>query len=158
MISQPSDDTTMPQDIRRAISDAVDRLTRAREVPRVEAKPARRQGYRRVVIPRRAKQKMMDLLKLASCAAAGRVARGNGTQAVWSWVQQLGLGAGAESLIDALTRNFNRLSIDQASAAPAGAVIVLGGTAAVKGFGLRYYSDGELLDLPQDVLGIYVPR
>src|SRR5436190_24268808 len=101
---------------------------------------------------------MMALLKLASCSASGRAARGNGTQAVWSLLQQLQLGVGADSLLDALTKNFNRLPIEEASAAPAGAVIVLGGTAAVKGFGLRYYSDGELQQLPQDVLGIYVPR
>lgn len=148
----------MPVDLRQALSEAIDRLTRAREVPRIEARAVHRFERRRLALSRRSKQQMMALLRLASRSAGGKRPRGHGPEVVWSWLRHLGLDGGEGGLIPALTSCLVRLPVDSAAAAPPGSVVVFAGTAAVKGFGQRYYSDGELGDVSSDVLGVYAPR
>ena len=159
MSAQAAIEEPMPTEMRRALSDAVDRLTRSREA-RIEPKqPAHGcEVRRRVVLSRRTRQKMMSLLRHASNAASGRSTRGDSARAVWGWLRQLQLDQGADSFLSALTAGFFRLPVEQASHAPPGSIIVLAGIAAVKGFGQKYYADGELDGLAGQVLGVYAPK
>jgi hypothetical protein len=148
----------MPSEMRRALSEALDRLTRTREA-RIEAKPvAPPEERRRIVLSRRTRQQMMALLRHASHAAGGRASHNDGVRAVWGWLRQVGLDRGSDSLIAALTSGFTRLPVEQPALAPPGSIIVTANTAAVKGFGHRFYGDGELDHIAGDVLGIYAPK
>src|SRR4051812_34272789 len=90
---------SMPPDIRQALSHALDRLTVAREVRRIKARPAG--AGPRIMLTRRTRQRMMTLLRLASHQARGRPARNDGVRTVWSWLRHLGLDGGADGLLAA---------------------------------------------------------
>ncbi|MBK7861014.1 MAG: hypothetical protein IPJ65_20890 [Archangiaceae bacterium] len=146
----------MPTQMRRALSHALDRLTRAREA-RLSPDPTSAAPALKVPLSRKSRQKMMALLRKASHAAGGRPARGDGIRAVWGWLRELDLDGRADSFLGALSQGFTRLPLADSARAPPGAVVLTATTAAVKGFGQKLYADGEAV-LSGELLGVWVPR
>lgn len=122
----------MPSALRDAISAALDQLKVSAPLPKIHACSVRR-FERRVVLSRRAKQQMMELLKLAS--------RAGPDESVQDWVKRLDL-------------QLRALPISDVRAAPPGAVLrYAAGTEAVMGFGGRQYPSD-----PRDrLLGVFAP-
>jgi hypothetical protein len=129
---EPAMTATMPSEIREAISSALDRLKQPALAPTIQARSVRR-FERKVALSRRAKQQMMELLRLASRAGPDETVR--------DWVQRLEL-------------QLQRLPISDLRSAPPGAVLEFAaGTQAVMGFGGRLYP----ADPHDRLLGVFAP-